>query len=86
MGDSDRSNPHPHRQIYAVNLAFKTIETEARASERHLAETGRILFKDILEAERDDGRRIIFENESVIVFPPYFAPEHCDAKRGGVAA
>jgi len=67
------SNPHPHCQIYATNFVFKTIETEARVSERHLAETGRALFQDILKAEREDGRRIIFENESAIVFLPYFA-------------
>ena len=67
------SNPHPHCQIYATNFVFKTIETEARVSRQHLAETGRILFEDILKAERDDGRRIIFENESAIAFIPYFA-------------
>jgi len=67
------SNPHPHCQIYATNFVFKTIETEARACERHLANTGRILFQDIIDAERKDGRRIIFENEFAIVFLPYFA-------------
>lgn len=67
------SNPHPHCQIYATNFVFKTIETEVRASERHLAETGRILFQDILTAERADGRRIICENETAIAFMPYFA-------------
>src|SRR5215813_13394913 len=67
------SNPHPHCQIYATNFVFKTIETEARVSGRHLAETGRTLFQDVLKAEREDGRRIIFENESAIVFLPYFA-------------
>jgi UDPglucose--hexose-1-phosphate uridylyltransferase len=35
------SNPHPHCQIYATNFVFKFIETEARASARHFAETGR---------------------------------------------
>src|SRR5262249_47783348 len=60
-------------QIYATNFVFKTIETEARVSQRHLAETGRILFQDILQAERDDGRRIIVENETAIAFLPYFA-------------
>ena len=45
-------NPHPHCQIYATNFVFKYIETEARAGERHLAETGRVLFQDILTAER----------------------------------
>jgi UDPglucose--hexose-1-phosphate uridylyltransferase len=67
------SNPHPHCQIYATNFVFKTIEVEARVSERHLAETGRALFQDILAAEREDGRRIICENETAIAFVPYFA-------------
>jgi UDPglucose--hexose-1-phosphate uridylyltransferase len=67
------SNPHPHCQIYATNFIFKTIETEARASERHLANTGRILFQDIIEAELSNGRRIILENEFAIAFLPYFA-------------
>jgi UDPglucose--hexose-1-phosphate uridylyltransferase len=67
------SNPHPHCQIYANNFVFKTIETEASASQRHLDETGRILFQDILAAEKQDQRRIIVENDSAIAFLPYFA-------------
>ena len=67
------SNPHPHCQIYATNFVFKTIETEARVSRQHFNETGRVLFKDILEAERADGRRILIENESAVAFIPYFA-------------
>ncbi len=67
------SNPHPHCQIYGTNFVFKNIETEVRAGERHLGQTGRILFQDILTAERQDGRRILFENETAIAFVPYFA-------------
>ena len=67
------SNPHPHCQIYATNFVFKFIEAEARASQRHLRETGRVLFQDILRAEREDGRRVIYENDSAIAFLPYFA-------------
>ena len=67
------SNPHPHCQIYATNFIFKTIETEARVSQRYLAENGRVLFRDILKAEHQDGRRIICENDSAIAFLPYFA-------------
>jgi len=67
------SNPHPHCQIYATNFVFKTIETEARVSQRHLLETGRVLFQDILAAERADGRRSLIENDSAIAFIPYFA-------------
>jgi UDPglucose--hexose-1-phosphate uridylyltransferase len=67
------SNPHPHCQIYATNFVFKTIETEARVSQRHLTDTGRVLFQDILQAEQNDGRRIICENDSAIAFLPFFA-------------
>jgi UDPglucose--hexose-1-phosphate uridylyltransferase len=67
------SNPHPHGQIYATNFVFKHIETEANASRRHLAETGRVLFQDVLAAERSDGRRILAEQGSAIAFVPYFA-------------
>src|SRR6266508_1073815 len=67
------SNPYPHCQIYATNFVFKTIETEARASQRHLAEAGRILFQDVIQAELEDGRRVICENDSAIAFIPYFA-------------
>lgn len=67
------SNPHPHCQIYATNFVFKTIENEARACRSHYEETGRVLFQDILKAERDDGRRILYENSSAVAFMPYFA-------------
>jgi UDPglucose--hexose-1-phosphate uridylyltransferase len=67
------SNPHPHCQIYATNFVFKYIETELHAGARHLAETGRGLFQDVLDAERQDGRRIISEQGSAIAFVPYFA-------------
>jgi len=67
------SNPHPHCQIYATNFVFKTIETEARASERYFNEHGHSLFQDILRTELEDGRRILSENEHAIAFVPYFA-------------
>ena len=67
------SNPHPHCQIYATNFVFKTIETEARVSQRYFSETGRTLFSDIVAEEQRDGRRIISENETAIAFLPYFA-------------
>jgi UDPglucose--hexose-1-phosphate uridylyltransferase len=67
------SNPHPHGQIYATNFIFKTIETEVAASRRHYEAHGRVLFQDIIRAERDDGRRLVFENGSSMVFLPYFA-------------
>jgi UDPglucose--hexose-1-phosphate uridylyltransferase len=67
------SNPHPHCQIYATNFVFKTIETEAAVTRRYFAEQRRPLFGDIIQAERADGRRVIFENDTAIAFLPYFA-------------
>jgi UDPglucose--hexose-1-phosphate uridylyltransferase len=67
------SNPHPHCQIYATNFVFKTIETEASVSRRHLAATGRSLFQDIIAAEQREAIRILCENETAVAFLPYFA-------------
>jgi UDPglucose--hexose-1-phosphate uridylyltransferase len=67
------SNPHPHGQIYATNFIFKTIETEVAVSRRHFHEHGRVLFQDIIRAEQQDGRRVLFDASSAIAFLPYFA-------------
>src|SRR4030095_15006180 len=67
------SNPHPHCQIYATNFTFKYIETELNVGRRYLAETGRILFQDILAAEQQDGRRFVSRCGSAAAFVPYFA-------------
>ena len=68
------SNPHPHCQIYATNFVFKTIETEARVGARHLAETGRVLFQDILDggAAATAGGSCS-RTATAIAFVPYFA-------------
>jgi UDPglucose--hexose-1-phosphate uridylyltransferase len=67
------SNPHPHCQIYATNFTFKYIETELHAGRRHLDQTGRYLFQDILAAEQQDGRRLVSRYGSAIAFVPFFA-------------
>jgi len=67
------ANPHPHCQIYANNFVFKTIANEAEVCRRHFSETRRVLFQDIVRAEKDEESRIIAENDSAIAFIPYFA-------------
>lgn len=67
------SNPHPHCQIYATNFVSTFVRSHVNASERHLAETGRILFQDILAAEFEDGGRIVCEADTTVAFIPYFA-------------
>lgn len=67
------SNPHPHGQIYATNFTWKTFDTELLAQQRYRRETGRSLFADIIAAEQQDGRRVLYEDEHTIAFVPYFA-------------
>lgn len=67
------SNPHPHGQIYATNFTWKTFDIELEAQRRYGRETGRALFADIIDAERRDGRRVLYEDDHAIAFVPYFA-------------
>jgi UDPglucose--hexose-1-phosphate uridylyltransferase len=67
------SNPHPHGQLYATNFVFKLVEQEVVASRRYLQDTDRYLFEDVIKSEQADGRRILYEDEHVIAFVPYFA-------------
>lgn len=67
------SNPHPHCQIYATSFVSRIIEIEAQATRNYLEQTGKVLFEEIIRTEREDGRRILFENETAIAFLPYFA-------------
>jgi UDPglucose--hexose-1-phosphate uridylyltransferase len=73
------SNPHPHCQIYATNFVFKGMELELDAERAHQEQHGRVLFQDILAAERQDGRRLLVENASAVAFLPYFARYAYDA-------
>lgn len=67
------SNPHPHGQIYATNFTWKTFDIELEAQRRYQREQGRALFADIIAAEQQDGRRILYEDAHCIAFVPYFA-------------
>ena len=66
--------PHPHGQAYGYPFVPKRLELETLCAEKHLADTGRCLFCDLLRDELRDGRRIIFRNEYFTVFLPFFAP------------
>jgi len=61
------SNPHPHCQIYATNFVFRTIELEAEAQH------GLPVFRQIIQAEEDDGRRLLVQRDQALSFVPYFA-------------
>lgn len=64
--------PHPHGQIYGYPVVPKKIELELQSSSAYYAENSRCLFCDMLKAERDFGKRVIFSNTHFTVFLPFF--------------
>lgn len=64
---------HPHGQIYAYPFVPPRAATELQHAESYLAEHGRSLFGDIIDAEVADGRRIVAQNAEWIAFVPYAA-------------
>lgn len=65
--------PHPHGQIYGYPFVPKKLELEVASAKEYLQEKGSCLFCDMLDNERRDGRRIIFENEYFTVFLPFYS-------------
>lgn len=67
------SNPHPHCQIYATNFVFKRVAGELAVCQRYAEATGRSLLSDVIQAEYELGKRIVWGNEHAVVFVPWFA-------------
>lgn len=65
--------PHPHGQAYGYPFLPKKLEQETASALEYYAEKGSNLFGDLLEAERRDGSRVIFENEYFTVYVPFFS-------------
>ena len=64
--------PHPHGQIYGYSVIPKKIELEMDSFRTHYEENNKCLMCDMIENEKNDGRRIIFENDYFTVFLPFF--------------
>ena len=66
------SNPHPHCQIYAGQLVYRTMAREAEVSAEHYERTGRSILTDVVEREVAGGR-VIAEAPGWIACVPWFA-------------
>ncbi|MCA1624357.1 MAG: galactose-1-phosphate uridylyltransferase [Acidobacteria bacterium] len=64
---------HPHGQIYAYPFVPPRVARELQQSRLHQEKTGNCLLCDILTEEKNDGRRIVTENESFVAYIPFFA-------------
>ncbi|HBQ64659.1 MAG TPA: galactose-1-phosphate uridylyltransferase [Clostridiales bacterium] len=64
--------PHPHGQIYGYPFIPKKIQLETEACREHYESSGGCLICEMVAEEKRFGHRVIFENESFIVFLPFF--------------
>ncbi len=64
--------PHPHGQIYGYSVIPKKIELEVASAKEYRAEHDRCIFCDMLKAEVEFEKRVIFRNEHFTVFLPFF--------------
>jgi UDPglucose--hexose-1-phosphate uridylyltransferase len=63
---------HPHGQLYAFSWVPPKIELEISNCLEYFHTEGYNLFDVITKVEREDGRRILFENDLFIAYLPYF--------------
>jgi UDPglucose--hexose-1-phosphate uridylyltransferase len=64
---------HPHGQIYAFPHIPPKIQKELNSSRKYKKKNDKCLFCEILRKEREDGRRIVNENDRFTAFIPFFA-------------
>jgi UDPglucose--hexose-1-phosphate uridylyltransferase len=72
-GEMGVSQPHPHGQIYAYPfVTARTARMIERAAEYRRGQ-GANLFEDLLDAEADDGRRVVRASDEWVAFVPFAA-------------
>lgn len=62
---------HPHYQMLAFPILPPEIKRSLEGSKRFHAETGKCIHCWLLEFEKREAKRIIFENEMAIALAPY---------------
>jgi len=65
--------PHPHGQIYAYPFLPKKIELELDALLDYEKEHGKCLHCENLKQEMDFAKRIIYQNDSFVLFLPFYS-------------
>jgi UDPglucose--hexose-1-phosphate uridylyltransferase len=67
------SNPHPHGQVWAVDVLPSEPAQEDTQQRAHFQQTGRPLLLDYLQQEEKDGTRVIDANDHWCALVPYWA-------------
>ncbi len=67
------SNPHPHGQIWASSYLPNELTKEDRQQKEYYRKSGSVLLLDYIDREKEDGKRIILENQDWIALVPFWA-------------
>lgn len=70
---SGTSLAHPHSQLVSLPVVPALTRRRLDIARRHLDETGRSLYVDLLEKELVDGRRILIEEDGFVAYQPFAA-------------
>lgn len=62
--------PHPHGQIYAFPFVTPRTQVMLHQAAAHRQRTGRNLFRDVLDAERRAGTRVVLSSEHWTAYVP----------------
>lgn len=64
---------HPHGQIYAFSYVTPRTRSMIDQARAHRERTGRLLGRDVLEAELRAGTRVVLESEHWVAYVPFAA-------------
>ena len=62
---------HPHSQIVATPVTPREVKSELRGAQDYFRYKDRCIFCDMIRAEKEDGRRVVWENRDYISFCPF---------------
>ena len=62
---------HPHSQLVGTPIIPFHIRQKYEIAIQHYDDTGRCLYCDVVDHEKQDGRRVIFETPRFLVFHPF---------------
>jgi UDPglucose--hexose-1-phosphate uridylyltransferase len=69
--EAGASITHPHSQIIALPLVDSDLMSSIKGSEKYFNDNKRCVHCDMIEWDRKEGSRIIFENEEFVVLVPF---------------
>ncbi len=62
---------HPHTQIVGTPVAPLLVRKKYEVAIGHYDDTGRCLYRDLVDKERSAGVRVVFESTRFVVFHPF---------------